>query len=494
MITEEHFDILIVGAGIAGISAGYHLQKNCPKKNYAILDGRDSLGGTWDLFRYPGVRSDSDMFTLGFSFRPWKEENSIADGSSILKYLKDTAIEYGIDKKIRYNHPVKKASWSSKKSMWTLHIEGKKEITCNFLFLCSGYYDYKKGYAPEFLGAKDFAGKIIHPQQWQKDVSYVNKKVVVIGSGATAVTLVPALAKKAEHVTMLQRSPTYMFSLPKKDKQHLFLRKYFGNFVAYKITRWKNILYTIYMYYLCKRFPQKTKKQLINFIKAYLGPNFDVDTHFTPNYNPWDQRVCLVPNHDLFKSMKEGKASIVTDQIERFTQKGIVLRSGEELEADIIITATGLKLQVLGGIKMDLDGHQVDFSKEVIYKGLMLSNVPNFAFSTGYTNASWTLKCDLTSAYVCRLLNRMVHKNYQQCTPRLGSSSFTKESWNDLTSGYILRSLDEFPKQGQQKPWKMSKNYLRDLIELALFPLENKALEFLPKSASDQMICSESGL
>lgn len=478
----EHFDVLVVGAGISGIGAGYHLQSKCPDKTYAILEGRHDIGGTWDLFRYPGIRSDSDMHTLGFSFRPWTDAKAIADGPSILKYLRETAEEYGIDKHIRFNSMVKRASWSTEDSTWTVDVEHPetKEVTqlrCNFLFMCSGYYKYNEGYTPDFPGAEDFKGRIIHPQFWTDDIDYKDKKVVVIGSGATAVTLVPEMAKDAAHVTMLQRSPTYVVSRPQEDAIANWLRENVSSKISYGITRWKNVLMGMYFYNLCKRNPEKVKKMILDGVQQQLGEDYDIDTHFTPTYNPWDQRLCLVPNGDLFDAIKEGRASVVTDQIETFTENGIKLKSGEELEADLIVTATGLALQVVGGAEIFVDGRKVNLSDTMYYKGMMYTDVPNLASSFGYTNASWTLRSDLTCSYVCRLINHMDAHGHSQCTPRLTDPDVTEAPWVDFSSGYIQRSMHLFPKQGSKNPWKLPQNYALDTMTLKYGSLED-GMEF----------------
>ncbi|WP_162244565.1 NAD(P)/FAD-dependent oxidoreductase [Afipia sp. Root123D2] len=479
---NEHVDVLIVGAGLSGIGAGYHLQTNCPGKTYAILEGRDCIGGTWDLFRYPGVRSDSDMFTLGYSFRPWLEAKSIADGPSILNYVRDTARDHGIDRHIRFSHRVKRASWSSRDGVWTVEAEHGPDnvvarFTCNFLFLCSGYYDYDEGYTPEFPGRDRFSGRIVHPQKWTPDIDYAGKRVVVIGSGATAVTLVPEMAKDAAHVTMLQRSPTYVVARPAEDRIANSLRRYLSPKLVYSIVRWKNVLYGMYFFRLCRRAPERAKALILNHVKAML-PNVDVGKHFTPRYNPWDQRLCLVPNGDLFKAINQGRASVVTDHIETFTERGIRLQSGEELAADVIVTATGLNLKVLGGVQLSVDGETIEPARTMNYKGMMYSGVPNLASSFGYTNASWTLKCDLTCGYVCRLLNYMDKHGYARCTPRQNDPSVTEVPWLDFSSGYVRRSLDKFPKQGSKAPWKLHQNYALDIMSLKYGSLDDGAMEY----------------
>ena len=464
-----HFDVVVVGAGISGIGAGYHLQKLSPDRSYVILEGRAAMGGTWDLFRYPGIRSDSDMYTLGYSFRPWTEAKAIADGPSILKYVSDTAHDHGIDRHIRYRHHVKRAAWSTPDARWTVEAEGPDgpvAFTCNFLFMCSGYYNYARGHTPEFVDADRFAGRIVHPQFWPEDLAYDGKQVVVIGSGATAVTLVPAMAERAAHVTMLQRSPTYVVSRPAEDGFANWLRRKLPAMLAYDITRWRNVLFQMFFYNLARKRPDKTKGRLLDMVRTELGPDYDIATHFTPRYNPWDQRLCLVPDGDLFNSIRTGRASVETDTIERFTPNGIRLASGKELAADVIVTATGLELQLLSDVAFTVDGAPVDLSKTFNYKGMMYSDVPNMASSFGYTNASWTLKADLTCAYVCRLLNTMRKRGLRQATPRIGDDVLTPEPFLSFTSGYVTRAMEKFPKQGSKKPWKVHQNYARDVVAL----------------------------
>jgi monooxygenase len=479
----EHVDVLIVGAGLSGIGAACHLKRKCPGKRFAILEARESLGGTWDLFRYPGIRSDSDMYTLGYSFRPWKEAKAIADGPAILNYVRQTAQDYGVDAAIRDRHRVLRASWSSRDARWTVEAERgpAKDIvrfTCNFLYLCSGYYRYEAGYTPDFPGAEQFAGRIIHPQHWPADLDYAGKRVVVIGSGATAVTLVPAMTDQAAHVTMLQRTPTYIITLPAEDAIANFLRRILPARAAYAITRWKNVCLAMLVYVLSRRAPNLVKKMIRAGLRAQLGPAFDIDRHFKPPYNPWDQRLCLVPDADLFKAIRAGKASVVTDHIERFSAQGIRLKSGQELAADIIVTATGLNLLALGGLQFTVDGQAVELPKTMGYKGMMLSGVPNMAFAVGYTNASWTLKCDLTCEYVCRLLNYMDRHGYRQCTPRVTDPGITPQPFIDFSSGYVLRAIDQFPKQGSRAPWRLYQNYLLDVLTLRLGSLRDEAMEF----------------
>ncbi|MBM4382124.1 MAG: NAD(P)/FAD-dependent oxidoreductase [Deltaproteobacteria bacterium] len=479
----EHFDVLIVGAGLSGIGAAYHLQYKCPRRTYAILEGRDAIGGTWDLFRYPGIRSDSDMYTLGYKFKPWTNPKAIADGPSILAYVNETAREYGIDRRIRFGHWVKSASWSSETARWTVEAErgDRREVvrfTCNFLFMCSGYYDYEQGYTPEFAGREDFRGRVVHPQKWTEDIDFAGKRVVVIGSGATAVTLVPAMAETAAHVTMLQRSPTYMGSAPDEDRMANALRRWLPERVAYAITRWRNIVGSLLLFQFCKRWPERAKRFFLRMVEKELGAGFDVAKHFTPSYYPWDQRLCLVPNADLFKAMREGRASVVTDQIERFTANGIRLKSGEELPADLIVTATGLNLKFLGGMQVHVDGERIDPAEGMTYRGMMLRGVPNLAWAFGYTNASWTLRADLNCEYVCKLLNHMAEHGHEIARPELNDPEVQPENWMNLTSGYVQRSIHLFPKQGSKLPWKLYQNYALDLAMIGWGRIDDGAMQF----------------
>jgi monooxygenase len=479
----DHVDVLIVGAGLSGIGAAHHLQGNCPGKTYAILEARGAIGGTWDLFRYPGIRSDSDMYTLGYSFKPWREAKAIADGPSILNYVRETAREDGIDSHIRFNHRVVHAEWSSEDARWTVSAERTDtgetvQLSCGFLFMCSGYYRYDAGYTPEFEGVEEFAGRVVHPQQWTEDIDYEGKRVVVIGSGATAVTLVPAMANKAAHVTMLQRSPSYIVSLPEQDPIANVLRRLLPAKLAYALVRWKNVTMTTLFYQLSRRRPRLVKGLIRKGIERQLPRGYDVDRHFKPRYNPWDQRVCLVPDGDLFEAIKSGGASVVTDEIERFTEHGIMLKSGTELEADVVVTATGLRLLALGGLSVTVDGEDVDLPETMTYRGMMLSGVPNAAAALGYTNASWTLKCDLTCEYVCRLLNHMDEQGYDYCVPVNDDPSVEPLPFIDFSSGYVLRSINEFPKQGSKTPWRLYQNYALDIVSLRHSKLEDGALEF----------------
>lgn len=476
-----HKDIIVVGAGISGIAAAYNLQKSCPNKSFAILEGRSALGGTWDLFKYPGIRSDSDMHTLGFRFKPWIHKKSIADASSILEYLNETVDEYGIRDKIIFNQKVTSANWLSEKSLWELNImnEGQSiSMTCNFLFLCGGYYSYDKPYMPKFPKQDQFEGQVIHPQFWDESIDCSDKKVVVIGSGATAVTLVPAIAKNAAHVTMLQRSPSYVVSAPGEDSWSQALNKMLPIRLTYFLIRWKNIFRTSLGFYLSRKYPERVKDRLINLVREELGNDYDVEKHFTPRYNPWDQRMCLVPDSDLFNSIKSGKASVVTDHIDHFTENGILVKSGEHLEADIIVTATGIELNALNDIEVSVNNEKVEPHNRLSYKGMMLSGVPNLAFSFGYVNASWTLRADLTCEYVCRLLNRMDKLGVNTCIPQEDPTAIVDDEYIDFSSGYVQRALDRLPKQGKKAPWRNYQNYLKDIFLVRLFSIKDSTLKF----------------
>jgi monooxygenase len=482
-MATEHVDVLIVGAGLSGIGAACHLQAECPGKSYAILEAREASGGTWDLFRYPGIRSDSDMYTLGYAFRPWRGAKSIADGPSILDYIRETAREHGVDGHIRFGHRAVRAEWSTADARWTVEAERGDglepvQLTCGFLFMCTGYYRYDEGYTPAFPGAERFAGRIVHPQHWTGDIDCAGRRVVVIGSGATAVTLVPALAEQAEHVTMLQRSPSYILSLPGEDPIARRVRRALPPKLAYSVVRWKNVALTTLFFQLSRRAPRIAKAMIRKGVEKELPPGYDIDTHFTPRYDPWDQRVCLVPDGDLFAAIRAGRASMVTDRIDTFTERGLRLESGRELEADVVITATGLNLLALGGLRIAVDGEDVELPDKVGYKGMMLSDVPNLAVAMGYTNASWTLKCDLTCAYVCRLLNHMDRHGHRQVTPRIREASLPTQPFIDLQAGYVRRSIDLFPRQGLKAPWRLYQNYLRDIVLLQYGALEDDALEF----------------
>jgi cation diffusion facilitator CzcD-associated flavoprotein CzcO len=483
MQQEQHVDVLIVGAGLSGIGAACHLQAKCPERSFAILEGRERSGGTWDLFRYPGVRSDSDMYTLGYRFRPWTQPQSIADGPAILDYLRDTAAQHGIERHIRFNHHVVRAAWSTPDACWTVDAELGPErlpvrLRCNFLFLCSGYFRYDAGYTPAFKGTADFGGRIVHPQQWPEGLDVSGQRVVVIGSGATAMTLVPALAASAAHVTLLQRSPTYVVARPAKDGLAGALRQVLPARLAYGITRWKNVLLGMFFFKLARRRPERVKRLIVGGVRHAMGPGYDVATHFTPRYNPWDQRVCLVPDGDLFAALKSGRASMVTDHIDTFTPGGIRLQSGRELQADLVVTATGLELEVLGGVQLEVDGRRVDPAATFNYKGMMFSDVPNLASTFGYTNASWTLKSDLTCTYVCRLLDHMRKHGWRQCTPRNDDPALAPQPWLDFSSGYVTRAVGRFPKQGSRTPWRVHQNYARDLLSLRFGALEDGVMKF----------------
>ena len=476
-----HKDIIVVGAGISGIAAGYNLQKSCPNKSFAILEGRDSLGGTWDLFKYPGIRSDSDMHTLGFRFKPWIHKKSIADGPSILEYLNETVDEYDLRKKIIFNQKVVASNWISEKSIWELKVINNGDeisMTCNFLFLCGGYYSYDKPYMPKFPNQEEFTGRMIHPQFWDESIDCSNKKVIVIGSGATAVTIVPAIAEQAEHVTMLQRSPSYVISAPGEDSWNKALNKIFPIRLTYFLIRWKNILRTSLGFYLSRKYPQKIKEKLIDLVREELGQDFNVEKHFTPKYNPWDQRMCLVPDSDLFNAIKDDRASVVTDVIERFTKDGILVKSGELIKADIIVSATGIEINALNDIDVSIDAKRVDPNNKLSYKGMMLSGVPNLAFSFGYVNASWTLRADLTCEYVCRLLNQMDKQGVTACIPEEDPNALVDDEYIDFTSGYVQRALNRLPKQGKRSPWRNYQNYLKDIFLVRLLSIKDSTLRF----------------
>ena len=476
-----HKDIIIVGAGISGIAAGYNLQKSCPDKSFAILEGREALGGTWDLFKYPGVRSDSDMHTLGFRFKPWIHKKAIADGPSILKYLNETVDDYNLREKITFNQKVIASNWVSDSSIWELTVDDNGQeisMSCNFLFLCGGYYSYDKPYMPDFPGMDEFNGRVIHPQFWDESLDYSNKKVVVIGSGATAVTLVPAIAESAKQTTMLQRSPSYVISAPAEDSWNNALNKIFPVKFTYFVIRWKNILRTIIGFYLSRKYPERIKERLINLVREELGQDFDVEKHFTPSYKPWDQRMCLVPDGDLFSAIKDNRANVVTDTIDSFTPTGILLNSGNEIEADIVISATGIELNALNDINVSVDGVKVEANRKLSYKGMMLSGVPNLAISFGYVNSSWTLRADLTCEYVCRLINTMDKEGCAACSPEEDLNALVEDDYIDFTSGYVQRALDRLPKQGKKSPWRNYQNYLLDIFYVRLFSIKDSTLRF----------------
>jgi monooxygenase len=485
----EHLDVLIVGAGLSGVGAACHVRSRFPGKTVAVVEARDAIGGTWDLFRYPGVRSDSDMFTLGYSFRPWKQPKAIADGPSILDYIRDTARDYGVDQLIRFNRRVVRAEWSSDDAQWTVDItdtaSGRTEqLTCRMLLSCTGYYRYDEGYTPEIPGTERFTGRIVHPQHWPDDLDYAGKRVVVIGSGATAVTLVPAMADTAAHVTMLQRSPTYVVALPARDRIADALRRRLPAKTAYAIVRWKNVLLTMFSYQLSRRRPEVMKRIIRKGLKQQLPDGYDIDTHFTPRYNPWDQRLCLVPDGDLFQVVSSGAASIVTDRITTITETGLQLESGQELPADVIVTATGLNMLAIGGIQLVVDGVPISLPETVGYKGLMLSGVPNLLIAIGYTNASWTLKCDLACEFFCRVVAHMDEHGYTKVVAQWSDDELPSNPFVDLASGYVQRSVHNFPKQGNAAPWRLYQNYIRDVLLLKRGPIEDGVLQFAPVAES----------
>ena len=480
-VPVEYLDVLIVGAGISGIDAAYHLQKLCPGKSYAIFEARERIGGTWDLFRFPGIRSDSDMYTLGFPFRPWRGEKAIVDGASIRAYVEETAQAYGIDRHIRFGHRAVRADWSSAEACWTVEVEAEgalRRLRCGFLFLCSGYYDYAQGYRPLWVGEADFGGRIVHPQFWPDDLDLAGKKAVVIGSGATAVTLVPALAEAGAQVTMLQRSPTYVVSRPSADRIALWLQKRLPGRLPDRLVRWKNVLLGIFFFSRARKKPARARAAILKLAAQDLPPGYDVERDFGARYDPWDQRLCLVPDGDLFEAIKAGTVTIVTDEIARFTVDGIRLASGGELEADIVVTATGLVLKMLGGMTLAVDGTSVNVADTYSYKGMMLGDVPNLAVSFGYTNASWTLKCDLTSRYVCRLLNHMDRHGFASCAPRLPAGKMERQPMLDFSSSYVRRAEGSLPHQGPEAPWRVHQNYLKDLKVMRFQRLDDGVMQF----------------
>ncbi len=482
--SQDELDVVIIGAGVSGIGAAYQLQKQHPGKSYAILESRNDLGGTWDLFRYPGIRSDSDLYTFGYQFKPWTDEKAIADGPAIKAYINETAVENGIDKRIRYGHKVVRAEWSSDQALWTLTVEladtGETfEMKAKWIFAATGYYRYDEGYMPEFKGIADYAGEVIHPQHWPEDLDFADKRIVIIGSGATAVTLLPELAKEADHVTMLQRSPTYILPVPEKDRLGLALRRMIGDMRAYRLIRRKNILRQKFVYQFSQRFPKAARAFIRRVNRKELeGSGCDVDVHFNPSYDPWDQRLCAVPNGDLYKSLRNGSASVVTDRIDTFTESGIRLESGKELEADIVITATGLNVQLFGGIEVTIDGETFDAPDTVAYKGLMLSDVPNLVFAVGYTNSSWTLKIDLVCEYFCRLLDHMDRTGAEIAVARGTDPEMERIPLLDFPAGYVLRALDSLPKQGTKEPWYLAQNYAKDSRFLREGNVADEYMEF----------------
>lgn len=480
----ERFDVVIVGAGLSGVGAACHLRRACPDKSFVVLEGRDAIGGTWDLFRYPGIRSDSDMFTFGYGFEPWRGGKALADGPSILAYVRATARKYGVEERIRFRQRVTKAAWSSADAEWTLDIDlgdgQTRQIRAGFLWMCTGYYRYDAGYTPEFPGRERFRGRIVHPQHWPEDLDYSGQRVVVIGSGATAVTLVPAMSERAAHVTMLQRSPSYVLSLPGFDRVAAGLQKILPGKAAHALARWKNVALGTFLYQMSRRRPAALRKFLIGQVQRALGPDYDVATHFTPRYDPWDQRLCLVPDNDLFRAIRSGKASVVTDTVETFTESGIRLSSGDELPADLIVTATGLDLLFLGGASLTVDGAPVDLPNHLAYRGMMLSDVPNLFFTIGYTNASWTLRADLIADQVCRLLRRMDAARARAVTPRRPPSVHPSPLLA-LSSGYIQRAVSRFPKQGDAGPWYAPQSYIKELLHFRLHRVDDDVLEFSPR-------------
>ena len=478
-----NYDVIIVGAGISGIGAAYNIQNSCPSKSFAIFEGRENIGGTWDLFKYPGIRSDSDMHTMGFKFKPWTDPKTIADGPSILEYLNEAVEENNLDEKIQFKTKVKTAQWDSSSAKWKLGIEREnngtiENVTCSILYLCGGYYNYEQGYLPEFNGYDDFEGTIVHPQKWPEDLDYENKKVVVIGSGATAVTIVPSMADKVSKITMLQRSPTYYFAAPDEDKIGNIIKRFTSDRLGYFLVRWKNILLQRLMLARLRKHPEKTKETLIGLVRDQLDENYDVDKHFTPRYMPWDQRLCFVPNGDMFKAINKGKAEVVTDTIDKFTKEGILLDSGHLIEADIIVTATGLNMQLLNGIDITIDNETLDISERIQYKTMMFSNVPNLIATFGYTTASWTLGADLTSEYACKLINLMDSKGMDYFYPDAGEDVVGSGEFLDLNSGYIQRVADKLPKQGSRDPWINTQNYLKDLFQVRFKSIEDSDLKF----------------
>jgi cation diffusion facilitator CzcD-associated flavoprotein CzcO len=477
----EHVDVVIVGAGLSGIGAARHLQGASPGKTYLILEARDAIGGTWDLFRYPGVRSDSDMHTLGYRFRPWARAEAIADGPSILSYVRETAAEAGIDSHIRFGHRVTGASWSSEDAAWTVET-GQASYSCSFLLFCTGYYRYDAGHQPDFPGIADYRGTLVHPQHWPEDLDYAGKRVVVIGSGATAVTLVPAMAPTAAHVTMLQRSPTYILSMPTRDANAARLARLLGPRLGYGAARWKNVLTQVMIYRLSRRRPEMLRGFIRKMTIKQLPPGYDVDTHFKPSYNVWDQRLCLVPDGDLFKVIRDGQASVVTDQIDHFTPDGIVLASGAKLDADVVVTATGLRLLPIGGISLTVDGGLVSLPETMAYKGMMLGGVPNCIFTIGYTNASWTLKADLVSEYAVRLLRYMDSRAFDTAVP-VSDASVSSRPLLDFAAGYVLRAVDDFPKSGSRRPWRLGMSYLQDVATLRFGKLNDGSMRFSRRAA-----------
>lgn len=481
-VMADTVDVLIIGAGLSGIGAACYLKQRCPDRSFMILEGRERMGGTWDLFRYPGIRSDSDMFTLGYAFKPWTNPKAIADGPDILSYIKETAAEYEVERAIHYNQRVVSANWDSGEAMWTVEVTNgasgdTRQVKCNFVYSCTGYYSYDNPYTPEFEGTQDFGGELFHAQHWPEGLDYRDKNVVVVGSGATAVTVVPEVAQEAAQTIMLQRSPTYMGSVPQKDEMAIKLRKWLPESWVYHLTRWKKVLMQMVIFNLARSRPQMMNRVLIGRVREELGEDYDVKTHFTPRYNVWDERLCAVPNGDMFAAIREKRVEVVTDQIDRFTPGGLLLKSGRELEADIVVLATGLNLLFLGGIELTVDGKAVTPGEHYVYRGMMLSGVPNLAQAFGYTNSSWTLKADLTAEYVCRLLNHMRKAGKRSATPVVGAEGVEEVPMLDFTSGYVQRSVETFPKQGGNHPWRVYQNYYKDLVSLRFSSLKDDALK-----------------
>jgi len=482
-LTDEHLDVLIVGAGLSGIGAACRLRTRSPGASFAILEARDDLGGTWDLFRYPGVRSDSEMFTLSYAFRPWTHAAAIAGGRTILTYIRDAAREFEVDRRIRYGCRVRSAAWSSEAALWTLEVErgpdkGPARLTCSFLILCAGYYSYEGGYRPDFPGLDRFGGRVVDPQRWSDDIDYVGKRVLVIGSGATAVTLVPALARRAAHVVMLQRSPTYVIERASRDGFADALRAALPERLAYRLARWGNILVGSAFFRFCRRFPRAARWLLLARARDALGPSVDAAKHFTPRYQPWDQRLCLAPDGDLFRVLRSGRASIVTDAISRFTEAGVELASGETIEADLAVVATGLELRPLGGVRLSVDGVAVEPGETTVYRGAMLSGVPNLVFVFGYANAAWTLKADLVSLFACRLVNRLKLRGFRKCAPAQVDPAMKRRPLVVFSSGAYRRAADRLPKQGTEGPWALRRSYWRDVVALRFAPLDDGVLRF----------------
>lgn len=476
-MSKQTFDVVIIGAGVSGIGAAYHLKDKCPNQSFTIIEGRAAIGGTWDLFKYPGIRSDSDMYTFGFPFSPWKDPQAIADGPAIVKYINETADKFKIREHIQFNKRVNSSVWNLAEKKWTLELSTGEIIECNFLFACCGYYNYDNGYEPDFPNSESFKGIKIHPQKWDESLDYADKNIVIIGSGATAVTLVPELAKRARHVTMLQRSPTYIANMPREDMIANLFKKTLPAKFAHNLSRWKNILFGIFFYWLSRKYPNGVKNFLKRHIKKTLGEKYE-DKHFDPTYNPWDQRVCLVPDNDMFEAIKSGKAEIITDTIKCFQTDGIDLNSGKRLPADIIVTATGLKIQLFGGMKISVDDKQIDTGKIHAYKGVMFSEIPNFAIAIGYTNASWTLKADLNCQFVARMLNYMKENNFSVVVPQFDYENQQSEPLLDFNSGYVLRANDILPKQGSKAPWKVYQNYIKDVFSLKYADVKDKYLVY----------------